>query len=107
MQPEECIPPTLHTLSNHKPTMFHLGHDHLCTTKLLLPPGDDGENLEAAANEEREINDDRYKLKALIGHQRPPKAPNPNLKRCNSNVLVESETGEKTQEPLPVLANSR
>ena len=104
MQPEECIPPTLHTLSNHKPTMFHLGDDYLCTTKILLSPGDNGENLEAVVNEESKINDDLYKLKALIGHQRPPKAPNRNLKRCKYNVLVEWETGEKTHEPLPVLA---
>ena len=73
MQPEEYIPPTLHTLSNHKPTMLHLGDDYLCTTKILLPPGDNGENLEAAANEECEINDDLYKLKALVGHHRPPR----------------------------------
>ena len=51
MQPEEYIPPTLHTLSNQKPTTFHLGDDNLCTTKVLLPPGDNGENLDAAANE--------------------------------------------------------
>ena len=94
MQPEEYIPPTLHTLSNHKPTMFHLGDDYFCTTKkILLTPGGD---LEAAAYEESEINDDLYKLRALIGFQRPPKAPNPNLKRCKYNVLVERETGEKT-----------
>ena len=37
MQPEEYIPPTLHTLSNHKPTMFHLNDDYLCTTKILAP----------------------------------------------------------------------
>ena len=51
MQPEEYIPRTLHTLSNHKPTIFHLSDDYLCTTKILLLPGDNGENLEAAANE--------------------------------------------------------
>ena len=37
MQPEECIPPSLHTLCNHKPTMFHLGDDYLCPSKILLP----------------------------------------------------------------------
>ena len=58
MKPEEHIPPSLHTLWNHKPTMFHLGDVYLCTTKILLPPGDNGENLEAAANEESKINDD-------------------------------------------------
>ena len=69
--------------------MFHLGDDYLCPTKILLPYGDNGENLEAATNEESEINDDLSKLKALIGHQRPPKAPNPDLKRCKYNILVE------------------
>ena len=71
VHPGEYIPPTLHTLSNHRPTMFHLGDDYLCTTKILLPPGDNGENLEAASNEKSEINDDLYKLKALTGHQGP------------------------------------
>ena len=65
LMPEEYIPPSLHTLCNQKPTMFHLGADYLCTTKILLPPG---ENLEAAASEESEINDDLYKLRASIGH---------------------------------------
>ena len=37
MQPEEYIPPCLHTLSNHKPTMFHLGDDYLCTPKSYCP----------------------------------------------------------------------
>ena len=104
LMPEEYIPPSLHNLCHYKATMFHLGDDYLGTAKILLPPGDNGENLEAAANEECEINDDLYKLKALIGHQRSPKAPNLNLKRCKYYVLVEWETGEKTHEPLPVLA---
>ena len=78
MQPEEYIPPTLHTLSNHKTTMFHLGDDYLFTTKILLPPGVNGETLETAVNEESEISDDLYQLKALIGHQGPLKAPGPN-----------------------------
>ena len=51
MQPEEYIPPTLHTLSNHQPTMFHLGDDYLCTTQILLHPGENGEALEGADNE--------------------------------------------------------
>ena len=88
MLPEENISPSLHPLCNHKPTTFHLGNDYLCTTKILLPPGDNGENLEAAANEESQINYDLYKLKALIGHQRPPKAPYPNLNRCSIMSLL-------------------
>ena len=96
MQPEEYIPPTLHTLSNHKPTMFHLGDDYLCTTKILLPPGDNGENLEAAANEESKINDDLYELKALIGYQRPPKAPDPKLKSASIMSLLHGRLGRRS-----------
>ena len=84
--------------------MFHLGDDHLCPHKIILPPENNGENLEDAANEENETSDDLYKLKALIGHQIPLKAPNPKLKRSKYNVLVEWETGEMTYEPLSVLA---
>ena len=84
--------------------MFHLCDDYLCPTKILLPPGDNGENLEAAGNEDSEINDDLYKHKQLIGHQGPLKAPGLNWKKCQSNVFVEWEAGEKTYEPLSVLA---
>ena len=102
--PEEYIPPSLHNLCHYKATMFHLSDDYLCTTKFLLPPGDNGENLEAPANEESEINNDLYKLKALIGHQGPPKAPDPNWTKYKYNILVAWEIGEKTYEPLAVLA---
>ena len=75
-----------HTLCDLKLTMFHHGDVYFCPSKSLLPPGDNGENLEAAANEENEINDDLYKFRALYGHQRPPKAPDPNLKKYKYNV---------------------
>ena len=39
--PEQCIPPSLPTLCNLKPTMFHLGDDNL-PHKFLLPPEDNG-----------------------------------------------------------------
>ena len=131
--------------------MFHLGDDYFCPTKILLPPGDNGErllaevtitvvediekadgerfknlsynlgtgngkeeeiisyselvdHLEDTANEESRINDDLYKFKALNGHQGHLKTPNPNLKGCRYIILVEWETGEKTYEPLSVLA---
>ena len=45
--PEEYIPPSFHTLCNLMPTMFHLGDDDLCPTKILLPPVDNGERLRA------------------------------------------------------------
>ena len=62
------------------------------------------DHQEPVTNEGNETNDDLYKLRTSIGHQGPPKAPDPNLNRCQYNVLVERETGEKTHEPLPVLA---
>ena len=57
-----------------------------------------------AANENNEISDDLYKFRALIGHQGPLKTTDPNWKGCKYNVLVDWETGEKTYEPLSVLA---
>ena len=64
------------------------------------------DHQEAVTNEENETNDDLYKLRASIGHQEPPKAPDPNLNRCKYNDHVEWETGQKTHEPLPVLATN-
>ena len=63
-----------------------------------------GDHLEATANEENETNDGLYKLRALISHQGPLKATDPKWKGCKYNILVEWETGEKTYEPLSVLA---
>ena len=62
------------------------------------------DHLEAAANEDNEINDDLFKFRALIGHQGPLKPTDPNWEGCKFNVLVEWETGEKTYEPLSILA---
>ena len=62
------------------------------------------DHLEAAANEDNEISDDMYKFRALIGHQGPLKPTDPNWKGCKYNVLVDWETGEKTYEPLSILA---
>ena len=62
------------------------------------------DHLEAAANEDNEISDDLFKFRALIGHQGPLKPTDPNWKGSKFNVLVEWETGEKTYQPLSVLA---
>ena len=62
------------------------------------------DHLEAAANEDNEISDDLFKFRALIGHQGPLKPTDPNWKGSKFNVLVEWETGEKTYEPLSVVA---
>ena len=96
MQPEEYIPPSLHILCNHEPTMFHLGDDYLCPSKILLPPGDNGENLEAAANKKNEINDDLYRFRTLNVHQGPPKAPDPNLKSTSIMSLLQGRLGKRS-----------
>ena len=62
------------------------------------------DHLESAANKANEINDDQFKLRPLIGHQGPLKPTDPNWKGCKFNVLVEWKTGEKTYEPLSILA---
>ena len=62
------------------------------------------DHLKAAVNEDNEISDDLYKFRALIGSQRPLNTTDPNWKPCIYNVLVDWETGEKTYEPLSVLA---
>ena len=62
------------------------------------------DRLEAATNDDNEISDDLFKFRALIGPQGPLKPTDPNLKGCKYNVLVDWETGEKTYEPLSVLA---
>ena len=134
--PPDQVPPSLHSLCNYKATMFHLGDDYLCPTKILLPPEDNGErllakvtikvveaiekadgerfqklsynlgtgnskveeiisysqlvdHLEATANKENKTNDDLYKLRALIGHQGPPKAPYTSWKRHKYSAIDE------------------
>ena len=62
------------------------------------------DHLGAAANEDNESSDDLFKFRALIEHQGPLKPTDPNWKGCKYNVLVDWETGEKTYEPLSVLA---
>ena len=62
------------------------------------------DHLEAAANEDNKISDDLYKFRAIIDNQGPLKPTDPNWKGCKFIVLVEWETGEKTYEPLSILA---
>ena len=62
------------------------------------------DHLKAEANDDNEISDDLFKIRALIGLQGPLKPTDPNWKGCKYYVLVDWETGEKTYEPLSVLA---
>ena len=103
MQPEGYIPPSIHTLSKHKLNVFHLGDAYICSTKILLPLETMGRLWKLQPMGKTKINDDLYKFGALNGHQRPPKTPDPNLKKNKYHVLVTWATGEKTYEPLSVL----
>ena len=62
------------------------------------------DHQEDAVNDDNEISDDPFKFRALIGHLGPLKPTDSNWKRCKYNVLVDWETGEKTYEPISVLA---
>ena len=72
--------------------------------KKIISYSQNVDHQESVTNEKNETNDYLYKLRESIGHQGPPEAPDPNLNRCKYNVHVEWETGEKTHDPLPVLA---
>ena len=72
----------------------------IVSTKILLPPGDNGENLDDEANKKNGINDDLYKFRALNDRAQGTRSQ---FEKCKYNVLVEWETGEKTHEPLPDL----
>ena len=75
-------------------------YSHEYKTRRIL----DLDKILLAANEEGEINDGLYKFGALNGHQGPPKAPDPNLKKKKYHVLVTWATGEKTYKTSSVLA---
>ena len=62
------------------------------------------DHLEAADDEKNEISNDIYKFRAIIDHQGPLKATDPNWKGCIYNVLVDCMIREKTYGPLSVLA---
>ena len=62
------------------------------------------DHLEAAANEDNEISDDLTSLEPSLATRGPSGQTDHNWKGCKYNVLVEWETGEKTYEPLSVLA---
>ena len=62
------------------------------------------DHLEAATNDDNEINDDLFQFRTLIGHQGPLKPTDSDWKGCKFNVLVEWETGEKTYDSLSIFA---
>ena len=50
------------------------------------------------------MDQEPFKFRAIIGHQRPLATSDPDWKGTKYNVQVEWETGEITYEPLSVIA---
>ena len=62
------------------------------------------DHLEQAEEEDNFMDQELYKFRAIIGHEGPLKATDPNWKGSKWNVQIEWETGEVTFEPLSVIA---
>ena len=58
------------------------------------------DHLETVHENDKEIDQELFKFRAIIGHQGPLKATDPDWKGSKYNVHVEWETGEPTFEPL-------
>ena len=62
------------------------------------------EHLETAKDIDMGMDQERFKFRAIIGHQGPLAASDPDWKGSKYNVQVEWETGEITYEPLSAIA---
>ena len=62
------------------------------------------DHLETAQDNDFGMDQELSKFRAIIGHQGPLKATDPDWKGSKYNVQVEWETGEVTFEPLSVIA---
>ena len=62
------------------------------------------EHLENAQDHDMGMDQELYKFRAIIGHQGPLLASDPDWKGSKYNVQVEWETGEVTFEPLSIIA---
>ena len=62
------------------------------------------EHLETAQDNDLGIDQELFKFRAIIGHQGPLAATDPDWKGSKYNVQVEWETGEITFGPLSVIA---
>ena len=62
------------------------------------------EHLENAQDHDMGMDQELYKFRAIIGHQGPLLASDPDWKGSKYNVQVEWETGEITFEPLSIIA---
>ena len=62
------------------------------------------EHLETAQNNDLGMDQQLFKFRAIIGHQGPMAATEPDWKGSKYHVQVEWETGQITFEPLSVIA---
>ena len=62
------------------------------------------EHLENAQDHDMGMDQELFKFRAIIGHQGPLLASDPDWKGSKCNVQVEWETGEITFEPLSIIA---
>ena len=62
------------------------------------------EHLENAQDHDMGMDQELYRFRAIIGHQGPLIASDPDWKGSKYNVQVEWETGEITFEPLSIIA---
>ena len=62
------------------------------------------EHLESAQDHDMGMDQELYRFRAIIGHQGPLLAADPDWKGSKYNVQVEWETGEITFEPLSIIA---
>ena len=62
------------------------------------------DHLEQADEQDNSMDQELYRFRAIIGHEGPLKATDPNWKGSKWNVLIEWETGEITFEPLSAIA---
>ena len=62
------------------------------------------DHLEQAEEQDNFMDQELYRFRAIIGHEGPLKATDPNRKGSKWNVQIEWETGEITFEPLSVIA---
>ena len=62
------------------------------------------DHLEQADEQDNSMDQELYRFRAIIGHEGPLKATDPNWKGSKWNVQIEWETGEITFELLSVIA---
>ena len=98
-------PRCLRSNPNTKPNTFPKKPARQKWTGPIYLPGHIYKCLSQQAEEEdKSVDQELYKFRAIIGHGGPLKVTDPNWKGSKWNVQIEWETGEITFEPLSVIA---